>query len=474
MKPKVMFINPNFQEKIKAISQITVGPPLGLAYLAAVLEKENINVRILDANVYGLQSEEIISNVIHFKPDVIGISAVTPTIHQVHNLSKKIKDKLPKVKIIIGGVHVSTLPKDSLERFKAFDVVVLNEGESIITDLVKKLTNNKPLGNIKGIGYRTSKGKIKINKNNELVKELDSIPYPARHLLPMDKYRSVVSDKFTTMIAMRGCYAKCNYCSVPFFSGSVIRRRSPKNIIGEMIQCFNKYGTRHFSFLDDTFTTNKVWVHEFCSDLKKSKLHKKITWMCLTRVDNIDEYLLKDMKESGCIKIEFGIESGSQEILDFSKKGLKKNQIKRAFRLAKKIGLPTLGFLILNMPLETKETIAQSKKFVMDLDPDFLQISFATPYPGTDLETYAKDNNLWMESDWSKYLFLKEVTMENKSLSKIEIIKFKNDIERSFYLRPKYFFKLLKFLFKYKSYKSIIMSATNGIKQTILNAKLRN
>ena len=390
MKPKIMFINLNFQDKIKAISQLTVGPPLGMAYLASILQKSDMNVKILDANVYGLTCEEILFNVIHFNPDIIGLSAVTPTIHYVNELAIKIKQKLPNIKIIVGGVHVTTLPNDSLQRFESIDVVVLHEGESIIAKLVNSIVSNKSLSKIQGIGYRTKRGKIKINANSQFINNLDTIPFPARNLLPMEKYRSVVSSKFTTLIAMRGCYAKCNYCSVPFFSGTTIRRRSPKNIIQEMSECFNKYGTKHFSFLDDTFTTDKIWVHKFCNELKQSKLNKKISWMCLTRVDNIDEDILKNMKSSGCIKIEFGIESGSQKILDFSKKGLKKEQIRRAFKLAKKVGLPTLGFLILNMPLETSNTIKESKKFVMELDPDFLQISFATPYPGTDLEKFAK------------------------------------------------------------------------------------
>jgi anaerobic magnesium-protoporphyrin IX monomethyl ester cyclase len=464
MKPKIMFINPNFQSKIKAISQITVGPPLGLAYLASILENNNFNVKILDANVHGLNTKQILDNVLKFNPKIIGISAVTPTIYSVHDLAIAIKKILPNVKIILGGVHSSTLPKDTLNRFKAFDVIVLNEGESIIFELCSSLIQNKQIDKIQGIAFR-KKDKIIINKHSKFISNLDSIPFPARHLLPMDKYRSVVSENFTTMIAMRGCYAKCNYCSVPFFSGNVIRRRTPKNIINEMIECYTSYGTKHFSFLDDTFTTNKKWVHEFCNEITTSVLYKKITWMCLTRVDNIDEKLLRDMKKTGCIKIEFGIETGSQEILDFSKKGVTKNQIRNAFHLAKKVDLPTLGFLILNMPLETKKSISESKNFILELDPDFLQISFATPYPGTNLEQYARDNDLKMDKDWSKYLFLNEVVMENKNISKKEIIRLKNNIEKSFYLRPAYFFRLLKFMIKYKTYKSIFRSSLNALKE---------
>ncbi|MBT3408600.1 radical SAM protein [archaeon] len=466
MKSKVLFINPNFQGKIKAISQITVGPPLGLAYLAAVLENDNFNVRILDANALGLSSKEIISYVNDFSPDIIGLSAMTPTINQVHFLAERIKKILPNIKILIGGVHASTMPEDTLKRFSNFDVVVLHEGEKIISELCTKIINNKKLDKIPGIVFRKGKS-IKKNEFRHFIENLDEIPFPARHLLPMKKYKSVVSDKFTTMIAMRGCYALCNYCSVPFFSGNKIRRRSPQNIIEEMSECFYKYGIRHFSFLDDTFTTDKKWVHDFCDFINASKLYGNVSWMCLTRVDNIDEKLLIKMKMTGCIKIEFGIESGSQKLLDFSKKGLKKDQVRKAFRLVKKVGIPTLGFLILNMPLETEESIKESKKFVLELDPTFLQVSFATPYPGTDLEAYAKKNSLWMEKDWNKYIFLKNITMENKSISRKRLIKLKNDLERAFYLRPKYMFRLIKYSIKYKAYNSIIRSAWNGLKEIL-------
>ena len=469
MGPKVVFINQNFQDKIKSISQITIGPPLGMAYLAAVLLNNGINTQIIDANALRMSSKEILKNIARTKPDIVGLSAVTPTIYQTHKLAGSIKRILPKVKIMLGGVHASVLPKDTLKRFNSFDVVVINEGEMVISDLVKVLFIGKSLKNLKGIAYRDSKGNIKINKENTFMENLDKIPFPARHLLPMKLYSSVVSDKFTTMIAMRGCYANCNYCSVPFFSGKRIRRRSPSNIIKEMEHCHKEFGIKHFSFLDDTFTTDKRWVHEFCYAISNSKINKRITWMCLTRADNIDEFLLKDMKNSGCIKIEFGIESGSQKILDFSKKGLDKAQIRKAFNLAKKVGIPTLGFIILNMPLEDENTIKETKKFILDIDPDFLQVSFATPYPGTDLETYAKKENLSLEQDWSKYVFLKNITMENKNIPKKRLLKLKSNLEISFYLRPKYFIRLLSFSFKYKAWIPIIKSTFNGMIQLIKN-----
>jgi radical SAM superfamily enzyme YgiQ (UPF0313 family) len=466
MKGKVLFINPNFQEAIKAISQVTIGPPLGLAYLAAVLEKDGFAVEILDSNALKYDDKKILNYIGKFNPDVIGMTAVTPTIKHVSHMADSIRKLSPKVKIILGGVHPSVLPEDTLKRSKAIDVIVMNEGEMIISRLCSALISNQSLSKIDGIAFREG-SKIIINHAQEYIQDLDTIPFPARHLLPMEKYMSVVSSRFTTMIAMRGCYASCNYCSVPFFSGRLIRRRSPENIIQEMVLCSKLYRTRHFSFLDDTFTTDKRWVHDLCKALRSKGLHKRFTWMCLTRVDNVDEALLRDMKSSGCIKIEFGIESGSQKILDFSKKGINKDQIRRAFKIAKKVGLPTLGFLIVNMPLETEETIKESKEFVLELDPDFLQISFATPYPGTDLEKYAKENNLKIEKDWSKFIFLNEICMENENISKKRLLQLKKDIEVSFYLRPGYLVKMLLFAINNASYDTIFFAGVNGIKNLL-------
>jgi len=188
-------------------------------------------------------------------------------------------------------------------------------------------------------------------------------------------------------------------------SGRKLRKRSPANVLEEIQLCFSDYNVRFFAFLDDTFTFDKGWVHSLCLQIIESGLNRHIRWSCLTRVDNVDLGLLKHMKAAGCLKVEFGIESGSPRILESLKKGITTEQVKNAFYLAKKAGLTTFAFAMLNAPGETLQTIAQTKKLILETDPDFLQVSFATPYPGTGLFEICKRDNLLATQDWSRISF---------------------------------------------------------------------
>jgi len=245
----------------------------------------------------------------------------------------------------------------------------------------------------------------------------------ARHLLPNHLYRSVEYSNFTTIIAMRGCPAKCIYCSVPGFCGNRLRKRSPQNVIDELKECFMKYGVKSFSFLDDTFTYDKQWVMDFCRMMVKTGLNKKMTWLCLTRVDNVDDELMKMLKKAGCYKIELGIESGSQEILRRIGKNISIPQIRKAFAIAKRNKMKTMAFAIIGFPL------------------------YATPYPGTPFYEYCMKRRLIIAKGWSDYVFLKKSMVRNeKDLSTKDILLLKKYIERSFYLRPSYMIKTIFYL----------------------------
>jgi len=245
-------------------------------------------------------------------------------------------------------------------------------------------------------------------------------------------YRTFDSDKMTCVIAMRGCPAKCIYCAVNLVSGQKCRKRGPGNVIEEIKLCVFEYNTRFIAFLDDTFTFDKNWVHALCAEFIKTGLNKRVKWSCLTRVDNIDFDLLKHMKQAGCTRVEFGIESGSEKLLGYLKKGISIRQTKEAFSAAKKAGLSTMGFVILNVPGETKETVADTKRLIMELNPDFLQLSFATPYPGTELFQLCVKDNLLLTKDWSRYIFLNNQIIKNKSITESELKRLMWDIQRSF------------------------------------------
>ncbi|PLW80701.1 hypothetical protein C0585_01275 [Candidatus Woesearchaeota archaeon] len=447
MVGRTILINPNFQDDISDLSQISIGPPLGLAYIAAILKKKGFCVNIIDANAEKLDRKEILSILKKENPKYVGITATTPTYASCLKLAKQIKKTLKTVKIVFGGIHPSTFPNEVLKE-KYIDYVVLNEGEYTFLELIE---GKKLLKNIQGLGFK-DKGIIKINPKREFIKNLDDLPFPARELLPNDKYASLEFSSFSTIIAMRGCPANCIYCSVPKFCGRTLRIRSVKNVIEEIEELVYKFKIKSFSFLDDTFTYDKKWVESFCLNMIDKRLNDKIKWLCLTRVDTVDLALLKLMKKAGCYKIELGIESGSPKILKKIGKGITRSQIKNAFRLAKKARLATMAFVMVGFPFEKKEDILMTKKLLHEINPNFIQVSYPTPYPNTPFYEYCKKKNV-IENveklDFSRYKFLKELNVKNKQgLSKERIISLKKDIEKSFYIRPIYmirnFFYILK------------------------------
>jgi len=445
---KVLLINPNYQKVISSLSQISIGPPLGLAYIAAVLRKNKIEVSIIDANAEDLNLQKILSRIREESPDIIGITSVTPTIDLCSQLASKIKESFPTIPIIAGGIHPSISPSETLKNNPSIDFLIIGEGEYAFLELINNLNREKNLRNVKGLVWR-EKGRIVINKKRGFIEDLDSLPLPARDLLPNKKYRSIEFNSFTTIIAMRGCPANCIYCDVPSFCGKKLRKRSVDNVIKEIEECIQKYGIKSFSFLDDTFTYDKEWVAKFCDTMIRKNLNKKVKWICLTRVDNINLELLKKMKQAGCYKIELGIESGSPKILKKIGKGITIEHIRKGFEYAKQAGLTTMAFVMVGFPFETEEDIIMTKDLVKEINPLFLQVSYATPYPGTCFYDYCRKNNLLLTNDFSQYVFLNKSVIKNENgLNTEKIIELKKDLERSFYLRPGYmvgsFFYLLK------------------------------
>jgi len=444
---RVVLVNPFYQKLVESIAQTAVGPPLGLAYIAGVLEKHGYSVEIVDANAEQLSVKKIVDRIIEFKPEVIGITAVTPTICLAHQIAGEVKKKNSAIFTVIGGIHATVLPEETLREFPGFDFLARGEGEFVMVELLKALSGNLPLAGVRGLAYR-QKGSVVINAPLPPVEDLDTLPFPARHLLKNRLYKSFESDRMTTLIAMRGCPAQCIYCAVHLSAGRTCRKRSPSNIVEEIKLCVSGYGVRFIAFLDDTFTFDKSWVHGLCQELIGAGLHRRIKWSCLTRVDNVDYHLLSHMQQAGCARVEFGIESGSQRMLDFLKKGITLEQIKEAFSLAKKTGLSTLGFAMLNMPGEKKEDIADTKRLLMEIEPDFLQLSFATPYPGTELFNICEKDGLFLSKDWSRYVFLNQQIIKNNFISEKELKKLKRNIQCSFYLRPGYIFKIAAYIFR--------------------------
>ncbi len=463
MSYRVLLVNPNYQKKISAIAQISVGPPLGLAYIASILRSiEDVEVRLLDANALRLSDESIVMEILDFNPNLVGFTATTPTIRRVADLITSLKKASNEIKTVVGGAHPTIMPKETLGKYP-IDFLVYGEGEYTFHELVKALKEKKSFAKIKGLCYKKNDRIIK-NPPRQFIEDLDNLPFPARDLLPNHLYRSPDSNHFTCIMAMRGCPANCIYCSVKLVAGTRLRKRTVENVVDEIEECLLKYKINFFSFLDDTFTYDRRWIHSLCKEIIQRGLNKKVRWICLTRVDCVDINLLKSMKDAGCVKIEFGIESGSATILKYIQKGITTKQIKNAFGMAKKTGLRTMAFIMLNAPLETKDTIRETRELIFELNPDFLQISYMTPYPGTELYKQCSDKKLIKTDNWEDYVFLNRVVINNPNISEQELINAKKKIEKDFYLRPKYLImRLNRILKREENFTAIAWASLNAL-----------
>ncbi len=447
MAHRLLLVNPSFQRRVQRIAQTSVGPPLGLAYLAAVARDAGHQVSILDANALGLAPDEIARRAAAYAPTVVGVTATTPTIGLAGRIAAALKGPLPGVPVLVGGPHATALPAATLSDHRAFDLVARGEAERTLPRVLERLEgppDPSALRDLPGVAFRGPDGILVDTGIAPPIEDLDALPEPARDLLPMPRYRCPDSDSFSTLLAMRGCPYPCIYCAVPAMFGRRVRFRSPEAVVAEMAGVYERHGTRFFSFLDDTFSTRADWVNAFVDAMQRRGLHRKVRWICLTRADLVDRSLLSRMRAGGCVRVELGVESGNDTGRAFLRKGLDDDRVIAAFRAAREAGLSTMGFAILNIPGETAADIGRTFDLLRRADPDYLQVSFLTPYPGTPLRDLAEEKGWIAERDWSRYSFLNDVVLQHGSLAPGEARALYRSFVRRFYLRPRTAFKLAR------------------------------
>ncbi len=426
---KVLLINPPYNSsKYKFIGLVT--PPLGIAYIAAVLETDGVEVRIIDTPAVDMDFETIKREVENYSPDLVAITAVTPTISSALKTAEISKKACPGTLIVLGGYH-PTFTYQELLKNDYIDVVVLGEGEYTMLELVQALDKGEDLSKVKGIACKSFK-----TSSRDIIEDLDSIPFPARHLLPMDDYK-IMNMKFTvgTLISGRGCPYHCSFCASSAMHGHKMRLRSSKNVVDEMEHLIEDHDTEILAFMDDTFTLNKKRVYDICDDIKERNIDNY--WGCTARVDTISEDLLKKMKDAGCITLFLGVESADQQSLDELNKKITIDKIKKTFELTKKHGIRTIASVALGMPGDTRNSIKSTIKFVKSLEPNYAIFSLATPYPGTDFYNKSLEDNLIKTDDWSKFSLLTPV-IETVDCSLEELKKLQKKAFRDFYARPLY------------------------------------
>jgi radical SAM superfamily enzyme YgiQ (UPF0313 family) len=375
--------------------------PLGLLHNAACLLEHNFEVHLFDPF---FDNRAYIKRLAEIKPDLIGLSILTSSYATAKNQLSLIKEILPEAIFCAGGVHVTSLPEDTLNDLD-LDFVVMGEGELTIVEACKRLSKGDSLEGLEGVCYRDGGGIAIKNEGRELIKELDQLPHPAWHLLPMDKYlippgyiRSYFSSRTIVIFATRGCPWACIYCSSNITFGRQVRYHSVEYVIDGLVHLIKEYNIDSFYFFDDTITVNEKWVKDFCE--LKLRRGIKLKWGCQSRVDRVDDELVKAMSAAGCVQIDFGIESGSQKVLDEIKKGTTVEQAENAFALCKKHQIRPYASVMIGNPGEEEKDVLLTASLLKRIKPVYTSVCYTQPMPGSKLYSLGIKNE-WFVDDKS-------------------------------------------------------------------------
>jgi len=413
--------------------------PLGLGYIAAVLEENQFEVDVIDCQALKLTQEDFKNEIRKREPGIVGVTSTTLTYKSALQILKTAKEAYPNCVTAIGGPHATFWDENALKECPELDVVVRKEGENTMLELAQRVEASKPYHDLIGTTCRKNENTVR-NPDRPYIENLDELPFPAHHLFPLShlqKYGKVIYPLTTS----RGCTFWCNFCSAVRMFGRKYRMRSPQSVIEELEFLHKKYGASQFTFYDDAFSVDQKRAFQICEEIQKRKL--KIMWDCETRVDMVTKELLEEMKKAGCLAVWFGVEAGSKQVLDAMAKGLTLEKTKNAFKMAKECGLMTVASVILGFPEETPETAWATIKFVEEIKPDDVGYYIATPYPGTPMFDYVKEKGWLKIEDFNKY-DTATPTFETPTMSMKELRKIREEALQRFYVHPGYVLRMFR------------------------------
>lgn len=370
----ICLIFPNY--KIRERFGDPTDPPLGIALIAAVLENQGYGVNIIDANAENLNISEIRDRLLKIKPDIVAISCNYSPLHNpTLNIAAMVKNQF-NIPVVVGGNHATALAEYLISCSDDIDYIARGEGETVLPDLLEALQRRKDFNDVKGLTYKSGKTIIS-NEDATLIADLDKIPLPAYHLLPMEKYRRY------NIIASRGCPFNCNYCASNVIFKRKARYRSPKRIVDEIELLYTNYGAKQFWFSDDTFTSNTQYLNSLLNEMRERNIN--IDWNCLTRVNSISKDLLENMKNAGCTYISYGVESGNQKMLSHMNKKISINDVENALNLTREVGIRMYLFFLAGYLDDTWNCIKDGYKLIIKTKPDGVSFAVVVPLPGTKM-----------------------------------------------------------------------------------------
>jgi len=465
---KVLFVTPPVSSKAqygyleKGSNNIA---PLGILSIAAYMREKGYDVEAIDAEAHKYSFDETVDMIIASKPDFVGTTSVSLTAPVAAYLAEKIHKKNPDIPVILGGIHMSSLPKETLEKYPNIDIGVIGEGEITFYKLIKALEKGESIEQLDGIAFRKN-GDIIVNKRRSEIEDLDVLPIPAWDLL--DAFPHLYTPPahcfgrtpVAHIVAMRGCEYKCIFCSKKAFPNKA-RFFSAEYVIDMLKYLIDNFGIKELKYYDDNIMKNKPRFRKLCQMMIDEKLD--LTWTCSSRVDLVDLESLKLAKKAGCWQIFYGIESGDPEILKKMRKGITVEKIKEGIKTAKEAGIQIRGYFICGFPGETEESLQRTIDLALTQPIDDFQMTYFTPLPGSPISEVA---HKWgtFEDDWSKMNKLYPIFIPN-GWTKEKLEKMYNRGLMRFYLRPRIIYKYLLRMFKSKeAFKVIFSNALNTMK----------
>jgi anaerobic magnesium-protoporphyrin IX monomethyl ester cyclase len=445
--------------------------PLGLGYIAAFLRQQGHQVRLL----LSLTPEILQHQLQSFQPELVGISCMTPTFPQAVAICREVKNR-SKAATVLGGPHVTALREEILQVQPEIDYVVLGEGELTIAELCRMLEqSDREVSQIQSLVYRTADGTVKANPRRDLIKDVDSLPFPARDLVDMSRLGTHkyidVGRVSATMISSRGCPFKCAFCSSHITMGKIYRFRSAQNVLAEIDELASRYQVNHIAFEDDTFTLNRDRVETICRGLIQRNYD--LTWYCLSRVESMDLELARLMRRAGCRLVSFGIESGNQDILQKIHKKISLPAARQAIDACYRAGLRSQCTFILGFPFDTAKTMADTLHFAQELSPTIAIFFALVPYPGTEMYQYLPESlRPHYAEQWQNFANM----INNQGylslapgLSAAKLTKMTERWHLRFYLRPRQLYRMFRTLRTWQEFKSFASSGW-GLAQKVTRA----
>ena len=429
--------------------------PLSLATIAAVLREAGFDVGLMDCSNDGVSVEQLKSEIKERGAGIVIVNTSTTSIVSDLQIAEVAREVDENIKVVFFGVHPSALAEEVFGENGNVKFIVRGEPEYTLRDFALAVRDGGALGEVKGLVWRGDDGGIVYNEERGFIEDLDELPYPAWDLVNIEGYRLPITNRpFLLVSPGRGCPYPCKFCAASVYYGAKPRLKSWEKVVAEIKHVRETYGINDFLFWSESSVHNRGQIYDIAEGLWREV--PGVKWACSGRVDAVDEELLRTMKTGGCWMISYGVEAGTQRVLDLMKKNVKIEDIEEAVRITKKVGIEVTGHIILGYPGERREDVLETIKLVKRLDLDYIQVYCCVPFPGTELYEEAKGAGQLVTSDWSRFEQNSSI-ISTESLSADEVMELRGEIIRKFYLNP---LKIFKTLLKIRSFREVLFFVT--------------